>query len=213
MPLSCIVFDCDGVILDSVFVKARAFARVAEPFGAEARDMLVMYQATHGGVSRYEAFAWMYRAVLGREITPEDSRRLGQQFAEYALDEVKSCPLIPGIAQVLDDWHDRLPLCVCSGTPTEELRKILGLRRLSGYFRMILGSPPAKAKVLETIVDSMGLDPADVLMVGDSVVDRDAAEVVGTQFYGRGPELKCDRAFPWAEDLTGLSKWIDEHVE
>lgn len=58
MSLACIVFDCDGVILDSVPTKTRAFARLAEPYGAEARDRFVMYHMTHGGVSRYRKFAW-----------------------------------------------------------------------------------------------------------------------------------------------------------
>ena len=52
MSLACIVFDCDGVILDSVPTKTRAFARLAEPYGAEARDRFVMYHMTHGGVSQ-----------------------------------------------------------------------------------------------------------------------------------------------------------------
>lgn len=36
MALSLIVFDCDGVILESVDAKTKAFAQVAEPLGAEA---------------------------------------------------------------------------------------------------------------------------------------------------------------------------------
>lgn len=43
MALSLIVFDCDGVILESVDAKTKAFAQVAEPLGAEARDRLVLY--------------------------------------------------------------------------------------------------------------------------------------------------------------------------
>ena len=38
MALSLIVFDCDGVLLESVDVKTRAFARIGEEYGAEARD-------------------------------------------------------------------------------------------------------------------------------------------------------------------------------
>ena len=34
MALSLIVFDCDGVILESVDAKTKAFAQVAEPLGA-----------------------------------------------------------------------------------------------------------------------------------------------------------------------------------
>ena len=34
MALSLIVFDCDGVILESVDAKTKAFGQVAEPLGA-----------------------------------------------------------------------------------------------------------------------------------------------------------------------------------
>ena len=213
MSLTCLVFDCDGVILDSVPTKTRAFARLAEPYGEEARDRMTMFHMTHGGVSRYRKFEWFFAEAPGRQITPEELRAWGEKFAEYSLDEVKRCPLIPGIKETLDAWRGRLPMCVCSGAPTEELRSILELRDLSPYFTAILGSPPAKAQVLANIVRDLRLDPADVLMVGDATTDRDAAETVGTQFYGRGPDLKNDGAFPWGEDLTGLNDWIAAHVE
>ena len=85
MSLACIVFDCDGVILDSVPTKTRAFARLAEPYGAEARDRFVMYHMTHGGVSRYRKFAWFFSEILGREITPQESEEWGKRFASYSL--------------------------------------------------------------------------------------------------------------------------------
>ena len=106
--LQCLAFDCDGVLLDSVPVKTRAFARIAEPYGAEARDRFVMYHTVHGGVSRYKKFEWFYREVLGREITPEESAELGRRFAEYSLEEVRRCPMIAGAEDVLRRWHGTL---------------------------------------------------------------------------------------------------------
>ena len=102
MTLQCIVFDCDGVILDSVPVKTRAFARIAAPYGQEAQDRFVMYHSLHGGVSRYRKFEWLYNEVLGREITQDESERLGRLFAEYSLDEVRRFPLIPGLKDGMD---------------------------------------------------------------------------------------------------------------
>ncbi len=212
MPLKCLVFDCDGVILDSVPTKTKAFARLAEPYGEEARDRFVMFHKTHGGVSRYRKFAWFFQEVLGREITEEESQEWGHRFSEYSLDEIKKCPLIEGVEDVLTSWKGKLPMCVCSGTPTEELVQVLSLRRLDGFFDVILGSPPAKAEVLANIVRDLKQDPADVLMVGDASTDRDAAEKNGTLFYGCGPELKNDGLFPWGETLTGLNAWIAAHV-
>jgi len=208
MALSCIVFDCDGVILESVPVKTRAFARIAEPFGAESVDKLVMYHKEHGGVSRYKKFEWLYRKVLGREITPEELAGLGRRFAEIAFEEVCRCDLVPGIEAVLKRWQGRVPMYVCSGAPHEELHVILQGRGLDQYFTGMYGSPPAKAELLRGIIDQARVDPATAVMIGDSVTDRDAAEIVGLLFYGRGGDLRGGN-FPWGEDLTGLNEWLE----
>lgn len=209
--LQCLAFDCDGVLLDSVPVKTRAFARIAEPYGAEARDRFVMYHTVHGGVSRYKKFEWLYREVLGREITPEESAELGRKFAEYALDEVRRCPMIAGAEDVLRRWHGALPMYVCSGAPQEELELVLRERGLTGFFDGIFGSPPAKAEVLARAVSLAGVLPEECLMVGDAPTDRHAAETVGALFYGVGPEVRGND-IPWGQDLTGLNDWIAARV-
>ena len=208
MALSCIVFDCDGVILESVPVKTHAFARIAAPFGAEAVDRLVRHHKRHGGVSRYQKFEWLYREVLGREITQEELEVLGRRYAEIAFEEVCRCALVPGVEEVLKRWKGRVPMYVCSGAPHEELNLILRGRGLTPYFAGIYGSPPAKAELLRGIIDRAGVEPATAVMIGDSDTDLDAAVRVGTLFYGRGGELEGG-SFPWGEDLTGLNTWLE----
>jgi phosphoglycolate phosphatase-like HAD superfamily hydrolase len=208
MALSCIIFDCDGVILESVSVKTRAFARLAEPFGAEAVDRLVMYHTVHGGVSRYKKFEWLYREDLGREIIRAELAELGRRFAEIAFEEVCRCDLVPGIEDVLRCRQGRTPMYVCSGTPHEELQAVLRRRGLDRYFAGMYGTPPAKTELLREIIRQAGVDPASAVMVGDSVTDLDAAKAVGTRFYGRGAELQGG-SFPWGEDMTGLNAWLE----
>ena len=208
MALVCIVFDCDGVILESVPVKTRAFARIAAPFGVAAVDRLVMYHKAHGGVNRYKKFEWLYREVLGREITQEELAELGRKFAAIAFEEVCRCDLVPGVEAVLKHWQGRVPMYVCSGAPHEELHVILKGRGLDRYFAGIYGAPPAKAELLRGIIDRAGVDPATAVMIGDSVTDLDAAALVGTLFYGRGGELRGGD-FPWGEDLTDLNAWLE----
>lgn len=210
--IKCLIFDCDGVLLDSVPVKTRAMARLAEPYGAEARDRLVMYHTVNGGVSRYKKFAWFFDEILGRPITPEESESWGRKFSEYSLDEVRKCALIPGALETLEKWHGVIPLYVCSGAPTEELRLVLRERKLENFFEGIYGSPPAKAIELKRIVeDKARVIPCEALMVGDSVTDEQAAEEAGTRFYGIGPELKGGH-FPWSSDLLPFNAWLERNI-
>lgn len=211
--VKCLVFDCDGVLLDSVPVKTRAFARLAEPYGSEAVDRLVMYHSRHGGVSRYRKFAWFFEEVLGKEITPEESEAWGKKFVDLALDEVRKCAMIPGAREVLKTWYGRMPMYVCSGAPKAELDLILNERNLAHYFKAIVGSPPAKSELLKDIVKNESeLMSGEFLMVGDATTDRDAAEAAETQFYGIGNELKGG-PFPWSENLLPLNAWLDQYAK
>ncbi|MDR3175160.1 MAG: HAD-IA family hydrolase [Desulfovibrio sp.] len=208
MNVDVAVFDCDGVILESMDIKSLAFRRVGEEYGPEAAGRLEDYHRLHGGVSRYRKFAWFFREVLGREITAADEETMNAKFVRAALEEVLVCPLVPGIREVLDRLSGRLPLYVASGTPEDELRFILEKRRLAGYFVRICGSPPDKEEILRTIVEERGINPERCLMVGDAETDRAAAARVGTLFYGRGEYFR-DLGCPWYQDMTHLTGWIE----
>lgn len=211
MALSLIVFDCDGVLLESVDAKTKAFGMVAEPFGAEARDRLVLFHTLHGGVSRYEKFKWLYKEVLGREITQPEMDELASRFVHYALDNVINAPFVPGALDVLKTWKGKVPMYVCSGTPQSELVSIFRARNLDGYFDGLRGTPPAKAIILKEILQEAGVDPAEAVMIGDASTDREAAEINGTLFYGRGKTFEGS-PYPWGEDLTGLNDWLRQQA-
>jgi phosphoglycolate phosphatase-like HAD superfamily hydrolase len=211
VDIALVVFDCDGVILESMDVKTRAFRRIGAEFGEEAADRLALYHSMHGGVSRYEKFAWLYREILGREISVEEKAVLNEKFVHAALEEVTVCPLVPGMQEVLDRLHGRLPLYVASGAPQEELCYILEKRGLARYFDGIRGWPPAKDALLKSIVEQSGVDPARCVMVGDAYTDLEAARQAGTQFYGRG-ELFRESALPRHDDMTRFLDWLEGPV-
>lgn len=211
MALSCIVFDCDGIILESVDAKSMAFARICDEIAPRHTDDFVAYTILHGGVSRFEKFAWLVHRVYGRDITPEESRVMGEKFTQYCLDSVLASPLVPGFEETVKHWLGRVPMYVASGTPQYELDEVLRARGLSGYFTEIFGTPPVKAELLLNVMRHSGADPKATVMVGDSKTDWDAALIAGTLFYGRGPYFE-DKGVYWGNDLTGLNAFLDHVV-
>jgi beta-phosphoglucomutase-like phosphatase (HAD superfamily) len=208
MAVEVVVFDCDGVILESLEIKNLAFRRLGEAYGAKAARCLEDYHRLHGGLSRYKKFAWFFREVLGREISPEEEESLNAKFVRLSGEELLRCPLVPGAQESLDSLFGRLPLYVASGTPEEELRFILEKRGLASYFVKICGSPPLKEDILQAIVEESGVLPGNCLMVGDAETDRAAAAKAGTMFYGRGDYFR-DLGCPWHQDMTHLTSWIE----
>ncbi len=208
MALSCIVFDCDGVILESVDSKTSAFARICRETAPRHEREFVEHVILHGGVSRFEKFDWLTRKAFGRGITPDESRSLGEKFARYCLETVMASPLVPGFRDVAERWFPRVPMYVASGTPQYELEDVLSRHGLAHYFAGIFGTPPAKAALLSRAVREAGAKPEATVMVGDSKTDLDAALVAGTRFYGRGRYFAASGR-PWGEDLTGLNDYLE----
>ena len=208
MALECLIFDCDGIILESVDVKNAAFARICREIDPAYEKLFSAYVELHGGVSRVEKFMWLVREIHGREITAEELRTMGQNFVRYCRDAVMETPLVPGFEAVAERWLGRVPMYVASGAPQYELVEILTQRGLARYFVDICGTPPAKAALLLHILRASGADPAHTLMVGDSKTDSDAALVAGTKFYGRGPYFE-NGPHPCGPDLTGLNAFLE----
>ena len=210
MPeVKIIVLDCDGVILETVAAKTRAFSTLFERYGEEAKRKMVDYHLAHGGISRFAKFAWFYREVLGRDITDDEKEELGCIFSRCCFDEIMNAPAVPGAIQFISSYYDRIPLYVASGTPYEELTEILKARNLTRFFKQVYGSPPGKTEILAGIVRRARVSPKEALMVGDSSTDLEAAESVGTLFYGRGSGFS-NSEWPWGEDLTELDNYLQK---
>lgn len=212
MFFSAIVFDFDGVVVESTDIKSQAFYEVALPWGKEAAERMAEYHAQNFGVSRYVKFAWFFENVLGRPISVKESTDLGDNFSEICLEKIKHAPYVPGFTDVLSVAYGRCPLYIASATPQEELETILAWRGINDFFKAIYGSPPGKTKLLEQAVESMNFPPANVLMVGDSNTDLEAALAVGTDFYGRGAQFK-ESGFSWGNDLTKLVIYLKSKLD
>lgn len=205
VPFRMIVFDCDGVLLESVDVKTRAFAALFAEHGPEVSREAVRYHLANGGVSRYAKFAYLYERCLERRITDEEMAELDRRFSELVLTGVLESPTVPGAVEFLAAYHTRVPLFVASGTPEHELRHILDQRGLSRYFHAVYGSPRSKRNILGDLLAKQAVPPGQCLMVGDASTDLEAALANGMAFLGRGP---VDPNRPWLPDLTGMAAYL-----
>ena len=77
-----VIFDLDGVLIDSVELKGQVFAEVFSDFPSETERILALHRA-NGGVSRARKIKLIYRELTGKEIDCYDYARRINMFSMW----------------------------------------------------------------------------------------------------------------------------------
>ncbi len=188
-----LVFDCDGVILDSNRLKTQAFKRIAAPFGDDIATSFVDFHLRNAGASRYRKFEYLLRDLLGEEPDAGRVARLAVQFANAIADGLLACKVASGL-QLLREKLFQSAWMVVSGSDQTELRSLFDRRHLSHYFDAgVFGSPDTKDIILGRGLTA-GTIMLPALYVGDSRYDYEAATRAGLDFV-------------FASDWTEFVEW------
>jgi len=184
--IAAVVFDFDGVILESADVKTDAFVELYAAHGPSVVERVRAHHLANLGISRFKKFAWIAEHVLAQPLSDDASAALGVRFSDLALAKVLAAPFVPGAEAALAAVGALgLPMFVASGTPVDELRMIVERRGLSGWFQEVHGAPREKPEVLRDLMARHALTPAQVLFIGDGMSDYKAARAAETEFLAR----------------------------
>ncbi len=182
--VASVVFDFDGVIIESTEIKTRAFLELFGDY-PEHLEAIRHHHLEHLGQSRFEKFAWIYRELLGRPLSSGESERLGAEYSALVLDAALACPMTAGAREALEAMRGKMPAFVASATPQQELEQILTGRNLATYFERVWGAPTPKTEAIQQVLADLGLVASELLMVGDGITDYRAAEATGVRFIAR----------------------------
>ena len=180
-----VFFDFDGVLAESADIKTEAFRSLYEPYGPDVVEAVIAHHEAHAGVSRRKKIRYCHKYVLGIRLSTSELEALAHRFSQLVEDAVVASAWVPGARDVLDRLHQRVPMFVISGTPREELGRIAARRAMEDYFVEVRGSPPSKVPIIRELLEVHGLEPENVLFVGDSTTDHNAACTTGLPFVGR----------------------------
>jgi len=182
--IKAIIFDLDGVIIESAGIKTEAFRTLFAGY-PDKLPQIMTYHEKNAGISRYIKFRYIYNKMLGQELAPEREKELGEEFSRIVLGQILKAPFVAGVIKFLKNNSQRYLLFIASGTPEEELRYILRRRGLDTYFRGAYGTPRTKTEITRRILAEHQLKSWEVIFVGDAESDRIAAAETGVNFVAR----------------------------
>ena len=209
-----LIFDFDGVILESVDLKLRAASRLF-PNHPERLPEVLQYWRDNVSLSRYVKLRHIYAHILHQPLSPQDEAELGARFGADIACDYRSCPRVEGAVGLLEAYRGRCLMFVASGTPQDELRDVVQAQGLSEYFDGVFGSPAAKPAICRAVLDRWDVDPTEAVMIGDALLDLEAARAVGIGFVGRAhpaPGVFARRGVPVVRDLRELRGLLDDGV-
>ena len=187
-----IFFDFDGVILDSVDCKTLAFESMYSKYGQDISDKVKEYHLKHGGISRFEKFKFWHKEYLGYDLSEKEIHELAEDFSKIVFQKVIESNKIPGVMEFLKNNYKKLNFWIITGTPTNEILKIVKLLDLNMFFNGIYGSPEKKNFWTEKIIIKHNLNRNETLFIGDASTDYETALFSSIQFALREAHYNYD---------------------
>jgi len=180
-----VIFDCDGVLIDSerltVAVEARMLTEMGWPITVDE-----VVRKFVGGSS--DAMLAEIEQHLGAELTAEFDRRSTEKIVAAFHAELQP---IDGVRELVEALHDSgVPTCIASSGSHRKMDLTLGITGLRPLFegRIYSGSEVERGKPWPDLflhaARSMDTEPSSCVVIEDSINGARAAVAAGMPCYG-----------------------------
>lgn len=196
-----LLFDMDGLLVDTTILHFHAWARLAEAEGLPVPHDPNVFR----GLSRENS---LDQVLQGRLVTEDIRRSLMERKNHYFLETLKRVEPLPGVLPLLREAR-HLGMVMAVGSSSRNARLILELLKLSDFFVYIGDAycaprPKPAPDLFLHVAEKMQLPPAQILVLEDGAVGVTAAREGGFPVIGVG-HPKIHGATHTVPSLAGMS--------
>jgi len=194
--VNCVIFDFDGVLVNSVDIKYSAFYDIFidefsnEEVAKKTLDHHIQYHTNREETIKYGL------SLLGENYIKSYLNKMLNNFSCLVKQEIIDSPEIDYATEILkylkNNWYD---LYIASGTPTSELYDIVKGKgwidifepvEEKNYFneKRIFGTPKNKYENIQIILNQEMIEPNNVVLIGDTSLDYKASKKTNINFIG-----------------------------
>ena len=198
IPVDLIIFDLDGTLIDSKKHIATAVNLTLNDMGVKSLPDQVIYGYVGEGV----------RELLKQSVGTDNELRCGEalkifrrHYFDHLLDTTR---FHPGIDEILSHFSNKAK-AIATNKQTDYTMAILEGLNVLDQFEMVIGSEgtqelkPHPAMILKAI-EGLKVSRSKTVMVGDSVLDIQAAQAAGVKScavgYGMGVRHRLEASNP-----------------
>jgi len=185
LKIKNIIFDFDGVILNSVPTKTQAFRKLFKDFPSSLVEKLIDYHKINGGKSRYIKINHFFNKILKQKISKQEILKYAKIYSSFTKEELTNPRyIIKDTLEFIRQNYEKYNLHIASGSDENDLLYICTKLGLSKYFISIEGSPLTKPKIVENIITNNKYKKEETILIGDSINDYEASKKNSIQFFG-----------------------------
>ena len=179
-----LIFDLDGVVVDSMPTHTLAWERYLEANGIDPLNV----EARMHGKRNDDLVRDLFRTHLDDGAVFEHGAAKERLFREM-IGATFEAKLVPGIRSFVATASETVPLAVGTNAEPANVDFILNGAGIRKYFRAIVdGSQVARAKPAPDVylrcAELMGVEPANCIVFEDSPVGIQAARAAGMRVVG-----------------------------
>jgi phosphoglycolate phosphatase len=202
-PPRAVVFDLDGTLIDS-----------SRDIAAAVNHALTQAALPSLALERVKSFVGDGARVLMRRASgfDEHDARLAPLLADfleyYAAHAATFSRAMPGAVATLEVLEARFPLALATNKPRRTTELVLEALALARHFRVVVAGgdaprPKPSAEPLCFIAKELGLEPSELVMVGDGPQDVLAGRAAGARTVAvRGGMAEDERLLAAAPDVV-----------
>ena len=209
LKYKCVIFDCDGVLVDSEALGGQVFVDMANDCGT---NIDLDYAMKHFKGSFLYASMKHVEGIIGKSLPNDFESRYRERCFKVFKEELKP---IEGIKDVLQTLT--IPFCTASSGPKEKIRSNLATTGLLDFFGDAifscydLGKWKPDPAIFLFAAKSMGYAPDECVVIEDSVfgvtaANRGGIDVFGYSAHEKSPSFveKCTAVFDNMEQLVPM---------
>ena len=178
----CIIFDCDGTLVDSEEVTNEIIAEMAGELGVKMTGEEAT--ATFGGKT-LDSVLYKMRELSGKEIPDDWLPRLVKKVSESWKTELNP---VNGVRELLENLN--ISICVASNGEPIHVNQSLEMTGLRGFFdenifcASDVGVPKPAPDLFLYAAKKMGFKPEQCIVIEDSISGVMAANRAKIKVYG-----------------------------
>ena len=171
-----VVWDWNGTLLDDTHVAIESINAVCRSYGRPE----ITLRAWHA-LPRHRRLLDCYSQVLGVPLQPQDWYDIYAVYRERYVALLADCRLAAGVPELLRSRSD-LTQSLLSMSPHDHLLELVDTHGLTGVFTRVDGllhdDDVPKTEHLAEHLRAQDLDPGDVVVIGDTIGDAEAAQAL-----------------------------------